>query len=321
MARALWYTAPGSVELRAETLPQPAPDEVLVRTYFSGLSRGTERLVCRGAIPQTEWQRMRAPHQSGAFPFPVKYGYSAAGVVDQGPAELVGQPVFGLFPHQDLFIAAPADLVILPAKVPLKRATLAANMETALNAIWDAGAAPGDQIVVIGAGVVGLLTAFIATRMAGAEATLVDPVPARAPLAEALGAKFASPEAAPGNADIVFHTSATAAGLATAIACAGFEAAIVEMSWYGNGPVEIELGGAFHSQRLRLIASQVGHLPPARRARWTHRRRLEVATRLLTAPELDQLFPNEIAFSETPARLPAALTDDATDLPPVIRYD
>lgn len=321
MARALWYTAPGNVELRAETLPQPAPGEVLVRTCFSGLSRGTERLVCRGAVPQAEWQRMRAPHQSGAFPFPVKYGYSAAGVVEQGPAELVGQSVFGLFPHQDLFIASTADLCMLPDNVPLKRATLAANMETALNAIWDSGAAPGDQIVVIGAGVVGLLTAFIAARLTATEVTLVDPVPARAQLADALGAKFASPETAPHDADIIFHTSATAAGLATAIACAGFEATIVEMSWYGDRPVEVELGGAFHSQRLRLIASQVGHLPPARRARWTRRRRLEAAIRLLATPELDQLVPSEIAFSETPAKLPAVLTDDATDLPPVIRYD
>lgn len=321
IASALWYTAPGALEIRAEPLPPPVPGEVLVRTRYSGLSRGTERLVFQGAVPEPEWQRMRAPHQAGAFPFPVKYGYSAAGVIERGPADRIGQPVFGLFPHQDLFLAPLDDLVVLPDTVPLKRATLAANMETALNAIWDGSAAPGDQIVVIGAGIVGLLTAFVASRLIGTAVTLVDTVPERAGLATALGATFAFPDAIPGEADIVFHTSATEAGLAAAIACAGFEATIVEMSWYGDRAVTVPLGGAFHSQRLRLIASQVGHVAIARRARWTRRRRLEAAARLLAAPELDQLVTNEIAFSELADKLPAVFGADWSGLPPVVRYD
>jgi threonine dehydrogenase-like Zn-dependent dehydrogenase len=320
MAKALWYTAPGTIELRAETLPAAAPGQVLVRTQFSGLSRGTERLVFEGAVPESEWQRMRAPYQAGVFPFPVKYGYSAAGTIAQGPAALIGRPVFGLFPHQDLFLAGVEDLIALPDAVPLKRATLAANMETALNAIWDSAAGPGDQIVVIGAGVVGLLTAFVATRLIGTEVTLIDTVPDRAALANTLGVDFAHPEAVPRNADIVFHTSATDRGLATAIACAGFEATIVEMSWYGDRTVAVPLGGAFHSLRLRLVASQVGHVATGQRARWSRRRRLEAAVRLLAAPELDEIVTNEIAFSDLADKLPPVFGPDWSDLPPVIRY-
>ena len=174
-----------------------------------------------------------------------------------------------------------AALVPVPDGVPARRATLAANMETALNALWDGGAGPGDRIVVVGAGVVGLLVTSLAARLPGAEVTAVDVDESRRPLVESLGARFARPEQAPRDADIVFHASATAAGLETAIKCAGFEGTIVEMSWYGDKPVEVDLGGAFHSRRLKLVSSQVGQVAASRRPRWDYRRRVEAAMRLL----------------------------------------
>jgi 2-desacetyl-2-hydroxyethyl bacteriochlorophyllide A dehydrogenase len=320
VARALWYASKGEIELRAAPLPRPRPDEALVRTLFSGISRGTERLVFNGEVGRSEWDRMRCPNQQGAFSFPVKYGYCAAGVVEAGPRDLVGQPVFCLYPHQDYFVAAAASLVPLEG-VPARRATLAANLETALNAIWDAGAGPGDRIVVVGAGVVGLLVAGLAARLPGAEVTSVDVDEGRRPLARVLGAGFARPDAAPGDADVVFHASATAAGLATAIKCAGFEGVVVEMSWYGHKPVEVDLGGAFHSRRLKLVSSQVGHVAPSRRPRWTHRRRIEAAVRLLsTMPALDALVAEEIAFKDAPRELPRILGPGGHGLAPVIRY-
>src|SRR5262245_26833551 len=164
VARALWYASKGVIELRAAPLPRPRPDEALVRTLFSGISRGTERLVFNGEVGRSEWDRMRCPNQQGAFPFPVKYGYCAAGVVEAGPRELIGQTVFCLHPHQDHFVVAVASLVPVLEGVPARRATLTANLETALNAVWDAGAGPGDRIVVVGAGVVGLLVAGLAAR-------------------------------------------------------------------------------------------------------------------------------------------------------------
>jgi NADPH:quinone reductase-like Zn-dependent oxidoreductase len=319
-ARALWYSKRGVAELRPAQLPPPRPGEARVRALFSGISRGTERLVFNGAIGQGEWERMRCPLQEGAFPFPVKYGYCATGVVEEGPAELLGREVFCLHPHQDHFNAPAESLIAIPKGIPARRATLAANMETALNALWDSGAGPGDRIVVVGAGVVGLLVTALAARLPGAAVTAIDPEQDRQPLAEALGAGFARPEHVPGDADVVFHTSATAAGLDTAIKCAGFEATIVEMSWYGDKPVSVHLGGAFHSQRLRLVSSQVGAVAASRRARWDHRRRSEAALRLLAPPAFDALVAEEIAFEDAPRELPRTLATGATGLAPVIRY-
>ena len=319
-ARSLWYAGKGVVELREAALPKLGPGEARVRTLYSGIRRGTERLVLSGAIGRSEWERMRCPMQEGAFPFPVKYGYCAAGVVEEGPAGVVGRAVFCLHPHQDLFQVPAQSLVPIPAGVPVRRATLAANMETALNALWDSGAGPGDRIAVVGAGVVGLLVASLAARLPGAAVTAIDPEEGRRPLAEALGAVFAAPVQASGDADVVFHASGSGAGLDTAIACAGLEATIVEMSWYGEKPVEVRLGGAFHSRRLKLISSQVGLVSPGRRPRWDYRRRLQAALGLLDRPALDPLVAQEIAFEDAPRELPRILAPDAHGLAPVIRY-
>lgn len=320
IARAVWYAKKGVVELRAAPLKLPGPGEALVRTLFSGISRGTERLVFNGAVASSEWERMRAPLQEGAFPFPVKYGYCATGVVEDGPKDLLGRTVFCLHPHQDYFIA-PADMLVpVPEGVTPRRATLAANMETALNALWDSAAGPADRIVVIGGGIVGLLVAHLAARLPGSQVTLVDVEPSRAGLVARLGARFAAPSGAPHDADVVFHTSATASGLDTAIACAGMEATVVEMSWYGDRPVTINLGGAFHSRRLKLVSSQVGQVSPGHRPRWSYRRRLEAAMALLQEPALDALVAEEIAFEDAGVALPKVLGPDTRGLAPVIRY-
>jgi threonine dehydrogenase-like Zn-dependent dehydrogenase len=320
IARALWYAKKGVAELRAAPLPRPQPGEALVRTLFSGISRGTERLVFNGAVGRSEWERMRGPNQEGAFSFPVKYGYCATGVVEEGPSELVGRTVFCLHPHQDFFNVAAASLLPVPDAVPARRATLTANMETALNALWDGGAGPGDRIVVVGAGVVGLLVTSLAARLPGAEVTAIDVDESRRPVVEALGGRFARAEQAPQDADIVFHASASSAGLDIAIKCAGLEGTIVEMSWYGEKAVSVDLGGAFHSRRLKLVSSQVGQVAASRRPRWDFRRRVEAAVRLLALPALDQLVAEEIAFEDAPRELPRILRASAPGLAPVIRY-
>jgi threonine dehydrogenase-like Zn-dependent dehydrogenase len=319
-ARALWYAGKGSVELREAALPALGPGEARVRTLFSGISRGTERLVFDGAIGRSEWERMRCPMQEGAFPFPVKYGYCVAGVVEDGPADLTGRTVFCLHPHQDLFHVPAERLAAVPDQVPARRATLAANMETALNALWDSGAGPGDRIAVVGAGIVGLLVASLAARLPGAAVTAVDVDTGRRTIVEALGAAFAAPAAAPAEADVVFHASASAAGLDTAIACAGLEATIVELSWYGDRPVEAKLGGAFHSRRLKLVSSQVGHVSPGHRPRWDYARRMQAALGLLDHPALDPLVAGEIAFEDAPREMARILGAGAHGLAPVIRY-
>ena len=320
ISKALWYVAPGVAELRARPVNSPVPGEAQVRTLFSGISRGTERLVLAGKVGQSEWTRMRAPLQEGNFPFPVKYGYCAVGTVTAGPETLRGKTVFCLHPHQDWFNVPIERLTIVPDAVPPRRATLAANMETALNAMWDSGAGPGDRIAVVGGGIVGLLVAHLAARLPGTSVTLVDVDPTRAALALEMGAQFATPQDAIGDADVVFHTSASASGLNTAISLAGEEATIVEMSWFGEQSASIHLGGPFHSRRLKLVASQVGQVAASRRVRWSYARRLEAALKLLEDARLDALVIESVAFADSVKRIPDILGPDASGIAPVFDY-
>ncbi len=319
-ARALWYTAPGDCALLAAKLPVPDGDSVRIRTKASGVSRGTERLVWRGNVPRAEWQRMRAPFQEGDFPFPVKYGYAAAGIVEAGPDEYLGSSVFCLHPHQSVFTVSAGHVVRIPSGIPLERAVLAANMETALNALWDGMPSPGDHICVVGGGVVGLLTAYLAARLPAARVTLVDVNPSRRDIAEALGCEFSLPENVPHNQDLVFHTSATAAGLHSALRAAGDGATVIEMSWYGDEPVPALLGSDFHSRRLVLKSSQVGRIRAERRDRWSFKRRLETAMSLLADPTLDRLISHRIPFDSAPERLPD-LFNDPDALATVLTYE
>jgi NADPH:quinone reductase-like Zn-dependent oxidoreductase len=319
-ATALTYVAPGQAELRPLDLPRLASGMVEVETRFSALSRGTERLVFAGRVPPSEHERMRAPFQTGAFPFPVVYGYAAVGVVRAGPPALTGREVFALSPHQTL-ARLPADAVVpLPEGLDPRRAPLAANLETALNVAWDAGIGPGDRIAVVGGGVLGLMVAAIAAAIPATEVTVVDTRPDRATPARALGARFALPAAAPDEQDCVIHASASGAGLATALELAGFEATVVEASWFGAVEPHVPLGAAFHSRRLTLKSSQVGEVPPARRVRWSRRRRLETALALLRDPRFDALITGEVAFADLPARLPDLLGPDPVGLATIVRY-
>jgi NADPH:quinone reductase-like Zn-dependent oxidoreductase len=320
IAQALWYVAPGHAELREEKLTAPGRGDVRVRAWYGALSRGTERLVLAGHVPASEFERMRAPFMGGKFPFPVKYGYSVVGSIELGPEQLIGRPVFVLHPHQTLFNVPLRNVVPLPDNLPVQRAVMAANMETALNAVWDGAPGPVDRIAVIGAGTVGILVAFLCSSLAGAEVTLIDVEPTRAEIARKLGVAFASPHAPPVDCDLVFHASATASGLSTALACAGAEAKIVELSWYGNRSVEAPLGAAFHSRRLRLISSQVGEVARSHRARWTRERRLVAALKLLLDERLDALLSPPVSFHELPAQFPGVLEAKDSVICPAINY-
>jgi threonine dehydrogenase-like Zn-dependent dehydrogenase len=318
--KALWYVGPGRAELRPETVPSPGAGEVRVRALVGAISRGTERLVSGGRVPPEDHQRMRAPRMDGSFPFPVKYGYATVGMVEAGEPSLVGQVVFCLHPHQSLFTVPAQAVTPVPQKIPPARAVLAANMETALNAVWDGAPGPADRIAVVGGGLLGLLVAHLCARLPGAQVTLIDTVASRRALANVVGARFDAPAEAPTDCDLVLHTSATAAGLATALRLAGEEASVVELSWYGTGDVAAPLGAAFHSRRLRLLSSQVGKIAPSHRARWSHARRLAAALALLDEPRLDALLAPAVAFHEVPDRLPALLDASSDLVCPLISY-
>lgn len=300
-ARAFWAVAPGVGEIRAEALPPSAPDDVLVRTIATGVSRGTEALVFAGRVPGGQYAAMRAPLMGGDFPFPVKYGYCAVGATPGGAR------VFVLHPHQDVFHAPASMCVPVPDAVPSRRAVLAANMETAVNIVWDAAPLVGQRILVIGAGVVGLLTASLLTQIPGAVVTIVDIDPSRAALAHGFGCGFAAPDDAPGEQELIVHASASEAGLRLALDRAAFEGRIVEASWYGDRAPSVPLGEAFHARRLRLIASQVGAVAPPMRGRRTYRQRLALALDLLADPAYDALLEGPTPFESLPGAMPGIL--------------
>lgn len=319
-ARAFWSLGDGRGELRELALSAPGPAKVLVRTLASGISRGTESLVFAGRVPKSEWQRMRCPHQEGEFPGPVKYGYCAVGEVELGPPALLGQRVFCLHPHQTRFVVPAESVRPLPDRLPTERAVLAANMETALNAMWDLAPRLGDRMAVVGAGVVGALVAALAARMPGLRVQLVDPDPGRAALAEALGCDYASPESADADADVVVHASGRPEGLSTALSLAGFEATVLELSWYGSQAVAAPLGEAFHSRRLTLRASQVGSVATEQRARWDYRRRMQTALSLLVDDRLDVLLDAHSSFDDLPETMARLTRSPQGALCHVVRY-
>ncbi len=297
---AFWVVSPGRGELRREAVPARSGTLVSVRALYSGVSRGTEALVFNGSVPQTEYQRMRAPFQAGEFGGPVKYGYANVGRVADGPADLSGKLVFCLYPHQQHYVVPTDALYLLPEAVPASRAVLAANLETALNAVWDSGAAPGDRVAVIGGGSLGCLAAWVLGCTPGCDVELIDTNLQRRTIAEKFGIAFAQPATARPDADVVLHTSGSPEGLQLALRLAAFEATICECSWYGARSVMLPLGEAFHSRRLILKSSQVGSVAGSHRARWTLRRRMELALALLTDPALDLLINSEGAFEDLP---------------------
>jgi NADPH:quinone reductase-like Zn-dependent oxidoreductase len=311
-ARAFWIAAPGRGEIRPDPLPSPSAGDVVVRALYSGVSRGTEALVFNGRVPASEHQRMRAPFQAGEFPGPVKYGYASVGVVEQGLLELQDHNVFVLYPHQTRYVVPAQSVHLLPDNVPPERAILAANLETAINGLWDARPQIGDRIAVIGAGTVGCLVAWLAGRVPGCRVELVDINPRRRAIAQALGLSFALPDAVGSDQDLVIHASGSPAGLDLALRIAGFEATVVELSWYGDQTVPIALGQSFHARRLTLRSSQVGAVAGSQRPRWETRRRMQLALKLLADPVLDILITGESGFEELP-RVMAELANGGGD--------
>jgi NADPH:quinone reductase-like Zn-dependent oxidoreductase len=299
-AHAFWLLAPGRGEIRAVTLPEPGRDGVTVRTLRSAISRGTETLVFRGGVPPGEYAAMRAPFQEGDFPGPVKYGYLNVGVVEQGPEELCGRTVFCLYPHQTAYVVPANAVTVVPEGVPAARAVLAGTVETAVNALWDAAPLLGDRIAVVGAGMVGCCVARLLSRYPAVQVTLVDVDAGRADIAAALGVDFSLPADAAGGQDLVVHASATSAGLQRSLELLAPEGTVIELSWYGDREVRLSLGGAFHSGRLGIRASQVGTLSPSRGGRRTTADRLALALDLLRDPAFDALLTGQSRFGDLP---------------------
>ena len=320
-AWAFWLREPGAGEIRRSVLAEPGPGDVCVRTVRSGISRGTESLVFAGRVPPSQRTAMRAPFQEGDFPAPVKYGYLSVGVVEAGAPELRGRTVFCLHPHQTAYVVPAAAVTVVPDEVPPARAVLTGLVETAVNALWDAGPLIGDRAAVVGAGALGCCVARLLTRIPGVAVTLVDVDPSRAPVATALGVDFCLPQDAPDGCDLVVHTSATSQGLQRSLEMLAPDGTVVELSWYGDAETTLSLGGSFHSGRLTIRGSQVGAVAAPRRGRRTTADRLRLAVDLLRDPAFDHLLTGRSPFTDLPTVLPRLVSGELPALCHTMTYD
>lgn len=320
-AFAFWIREPGVGEIRPVALPAPGRDDVVVRTLRSAVSRGTEILVFGGHVPPSQYAAMRAPFQDGEFPGPVKYGYLSVGVVEEGPAHLQGRVVFCLYPHQTRYVVPADAVVVVPDQVPVERAVLAGTVETAVNAAWDVAPAVGDRIAVVGGGMIGASVARVLAQTPGVEVSLVDVDPDREKIALAMGVEFATPDRAPTDCDAVVHTTATSEGLQHALEMLAADGSVVELSWYGDRPVTLHLGEAFHSRRLAIRASQVGEVALPKRSQYTTRERRALALDLLRDPAFDVLLTGVSPFRQLPEVMRALADGRLPALCHSISYD
>ena len=302
-AQAYWVTESGHGELRPEAIPTPGPQEALVRTLYSGVSRGTERVVHEGRVPERVADLMHAPHQEGDFPGPVKYGYLSVGVVEQGPDAWIGKTVFSLHPHQDFYVVPTNQLTAIPEDVPARRAVLTGIVEVAINALWEAGPRLGDRVAVVGGGLVGGVLATILRKYPLGRLQLVDADAEKRNLAEKLNINFALPDEAENDCDVVFHCSASNEGLKLSLQLAGDDSDVIELSWFADKEVTLPLGEDFHARRLTIRSSQVGAVALPRRHRRTNAQRLQLAAATLKDPVFDTFLSSECQFQNLPTSL------------------
>lgn len=319
LATSLWHTSTTSSNLQKASLKEFGTDYLLIKSRYSLISTGTERLVAMGKVPSSMHESMVVPSMGGSFEFPIKYGYSLVGQIENDQ-HLAGQLVHLLHPHQDLLTIDKQSISIVPQGIPAKRAALASNMETALNAVWDSGVSVGDKAIVCGFGMIGGLVARVLSLIAAVDVIVLETNEYRIAQAQKMG--FTTNPDKLENFDCSFHTSGTSGGLQACIDGVGMEGKIIELSWYGTKSVEVKLGASFHQQRKQIISSQVGQVPFSKSARWNYKRRKEIVWDLLKNPLFDAHITEEIPFAESPAFFDQLRTEAVlnTGLGWVIKY-
>lgn len=317
----LWHTSHDSSELREIPLEKPKSDEIVVESVFSMISPGTERIVSTGNVPDEAQDFMRVPHMKGFFSFPFTYGYSVVGIVMQGPEKLVGRLVHLMHPHKSLITIRQDQVYPIPGFIPAKRATLASNLETAINALWDSGLSAGDKVLIVGFGIIGALVAMLASHYPGVELLILEKEQERALMAESMGFRVLSTTRRVGSDfDMAFNTSSSSRGLQACIDAVGMEGKVVELSWYGSDPVTLKLGQSFHYNRKQIISSQVSHIPANRLLRWNMKRRKDLVFKLLRDKAFDKLITLEVPFNNAPLFFKRLRNEDINDIGIVFSY-
>ena len=296
--KALWHLSANESQLLPVVIsPQK---KILLKALYSLISIGTERLVAQGQVPPAIAEAMSVPYQEGAFSFPIKYGYALVGEVIQKDHPWEGRLVHLLHPHQNYCAVEENALALVPEGIPAKRATLTSNMETAVNAIWDAQASVGDRVLVAGFGIIGALLAQVLSKIPAIDLWILEQSESRIALARSLGFNILEKKEETAAFDIAFHTTGNEVALQFCIEKIGFAGKVIELSWYGEKDIRLHLGGTFHSQRKQLLSSQVAHLPSDRLPRWDYARRKQVVFELLKDPIFDALINDVIPFEQSP---------------------
>ncbi len=298
--KTLWHNAKDNSSIICTELSK-STGEVIIKSLFSLISLGTERLVAKGEVPKSMYTAMKVPHMQGDFSFPLTYGYSVVGKVIDGPATMLNKNVHLLHPHQSMIKTTPDVCSIIPSGIPPKRAVLASNLETAINAVWDSGVSIGDKILVVGYGLIGALICEILSNIMGVDVVSLESDPNRQTLAKNNGLDAISTDQATARKfDIAINTSANQNGLQSCINAVGYEGVIVELSWYGEKSVNINLGHDFHHLRKRIISSQVSTIPVQKRGGWDFERRKNLVFKLLQSSVFDTMLDHEIKFDTSP---------------------
>ena len=317
-AKVLWHRK-NSSEIIDSTIENPTKKEVIVASAYSFVSLGTEKTMVTSELPEKTAQKMRVPYMQGNFNSDFTYGYSLIGKVIEGPENLMDKWVHVMHPHQDIVKVSTEDVFPLPEGVLPKIATLGSNMETAINAIWDAELSIGDGVLVIGFGSIGALVSLLANSIAGLKLTVLERNPARSKIAKGFGFKVID-SIATGDFDVVFNTSGNTDMLQKSLILCREEGKVIELSWYGNKQVNLSLGEDFHYGRKQIISSQVSQIPLKKRAIWDYTKRKKLAFELLKELYTEPLFNLEIPFIESPTFFNKLRQKNFDELAVVIKY-
>lgn len=317
--RSVTFVEPGTVTVHRDTVPPPALGQLLIASELSAVSAGTELLAYRGQLPAGLALDETIDALAGVVRYPLTYGYAAVGrVVAAAPdadQAWIGRRVFAFNPHESHFLAAPSAVIPVPDDVASEAAVFLPNMETAVSFLMDGRPLIGEQVAVLGQGVVGLLTTALLGGLPLSSLVALDAYPLRREWAARLGATATLDPGEPGvtaqarealqgdraysGADLVYELSGNPAALDTAIALCGYNGRVVAGSWYGDKRATVDLGGRFHRDHLTLISAQVSHIAPQWSGRWTKPRRLDVAWEMLRRIQPQRLishrFPVEAA--------------------------
>lgn len=317
----LWHTSSLDSEIREVEIQNINERDIIIKSLYSLISTGTERIVSRGLVPQSLMEDIKVPYMKGDFAFPCTYGYSLAGEIISGPAEHKGKKVHLMHPHQNYAVARINDLYFVPDEIPLTNAVLASNMETALTAVWDSRVSIGDNVLIVGFGIIGALLARLLDIYPNVQLTIVEKNENRYHKAGELGFNAVkNGNELNSNYDISFNCSCSQDGLQLCIDKLAFEGKVMELSWYGKQPVSLHLGQDFHVKRKQIISSQVSSIPGSKMNRWDHLRRKKLVFDILKDPYYKKIITEEVLFEETPSVFKRIRNDEIDSLGIIIKY-